>query len=319
MNQSNKKNLNASDVTLPGFFSIATAAALTTVLLWGGSSMVTKLGTQSMDGVSLGVLRVIAAGPCALVIIGIMRLRIPWHYGSRIHFCVISIMATLGTIIFTLGVQYTTAGHAVVASSATAIFTGLIEAGFRRQWPSSRWWTGITVGFFGALILISESLGLGISQATWYGDLLCMLGAFCGSFGFYLGGRMSIIYGAKTVSLWRVVFACMLLIPALIISVPSEEISEISLLGWGVIFYLAAGASVIASMTWLYALSRGGIGRMAVWQFALPIVGVTLAWIVLKEPITFLLLASIAVILIGIALVQAEKPDLNVLNGTKKR
>ena len=146
-----------------------------------------------------------------------------------------------------------------------------------------------------------------------------MLGAFCGSFGFYLGGRMSIIYGAKTVSLWSVVFACMLLIPALIISVPSEEISEISLLGWGVIFYLAAGASVIASMTWLYALSRGGIGRMAVWQFALPIVGVTLAWIVLKEPITFLLLASIAVILIGIALVQAEKPDLNVLNGTKKR
>ena len=175
MSQSNKKNLNSEDVNLPGLLSIATVAALTTVLLWGGSSMVTKLGTQSMDGFSLGILRVIAAGPCALIIIGILGLRIPWHNGSRVHFCLISIMAMLGTIIFTLGVQYTTAGHAVVASSATAIFTGLIEAGFRRQWPSSRWWTGITVGFFGAIILIAESLGLAISQATTNGDLLLSL------------------------------------------------------------------------------------------------------------------------------------------------
>ncbi|MDA0654548.1 MAG: EamA family transporter [Proteobacteria bacterium] len=57
-------------------------------------------------------------------------------------------------------------------------------------------------------------------------------------------------------------------------------------------------------MTWYYALTRGGIGRMAVWQFALPIVGITLAAAVLGEPVTWPLVASVAVILSAIALVQ---------------
>ena len=75
-------------------------------------------------------------------------------------------------------------------------------------------------------------------------------------------------------------------------------------MNWAVVFYLAAGASVIATITWYYALSRGGIGRMAVWQFALPIVGIFLATIVLDEQITVALIASVMVILSGIALVQ---------------
>ncbi len=64
------------------------------------------------------------------------------------------------------------------------------------------------------------------------------------------------------------------------------------------------GVPVFGTMTWFYALTRGGISRMAVWQFALPIVGIGLAALVLGEPVTVLLVASVAVILSGIAMVQ---------------
>ena len=290
---------------VPGILSLATAGALTTVLLWGGSSMATKLGTGTLDGATLGILRVIAAGPCALLVIIAMRLRLPWHPGCRIYFSIITLAGmALAPIIFTLGVELTTAGHAVVASSSTSIFTGLIESIARRQWPRLRWWIGTLVAFVGALILISESLGLSNSDATWQGDALCLLGAFFGSMAFYLGSRLSIQYGATSVTLWSVFFASVLLLPVLAVTETTTSLLKLNIMNWAVVFYLAAGASVIATITWYYALSRGGIGRMAVWQFALPIVGIFLATIVLDEQITVALIVSVMVILSGIALVQ---------------
>jgi drug/metabolite transporter (DMT)-like permease len=273
--------------------------------MWGGSSMATKLGTGSMDGFTLALLRIIAAGPFALLLIAIMRLRLPWHAGYRLYFIIIAVAGmTLAPLLFTLGVQFTTAGHAAVASSSTSIFTGLIEAAARRHWPRLRWWIGIAIAFSGALILIAESVGLGSTGATWQGDLLVMSAALAGSTGFYLGSRLSMQYGAPAVTLWSVVAASVLLIPVLLVSTSYTELSQLTALNWTVIFYLAAGASVIATMTWFYALTRGGISRMAVWQFALPIVGISLAALVLGEPVTVLLVASVAVILSGITMVQ---------------
>ena len=290
---------------VPGILSLATAGALTTVLLWGGSSMATKLGTGTIDGSTLGILRVIAAGPCALLVIIAMGLRLPWYPGCRIYFGIITLAGmVLAPVIFTLGVDLTTAGHAVVASSSTAIFVGLIEAVTLRKWPRLRWWIGTLVAFVGALILISESLGLSNSDATWQGDLLCLLGAFFGSIAFYLGSRLSIQYGAMSISLWSVFFASIFLLPVLLVTETSTSLLKLNIMNWAVVFYLAAGASVIATTTWYYALSRGGIGRMAVWQFALPIVGIVLATIVLDEKITVALITSVVVILSGIALVQ---------------
>ena len=299
------KKVGQEQDRVPGILSLATAGALTTVLLWGGSSMATKLGTGTIDGSTLGILRVIVAGPCALLVIIFMGLRLPWHPGSRIYFSIITFSGmALAPIIFTLGVELTTAGHAVVASSSTSIFTGLTEAIARRKWPRLRWWIGTLVAFIGALILISESLGLSNTDATWQGDILCLLGAFFGSIAFYFGSRLSKQYGATSITLWSVFFASILLLPVLLLTETSASLLKLNIMNWAVVFYLAAGASVIATITWYYALSRGGIGRMAVWQFALPIVGIFLATIVLDEQITLALIASVAVILSGIALVQ---------------
>ena len=267
--------------------------------------MATKLGTGSMDPLTLAILRVVAAGPCALIVIMFMRLRLPWYAGDRFYFSLITIVSMgAAPVIFTLGVQFTTAGHAVVASSSTSIFTGLIEAAARREWPRFRWWVGIAVAFAGALILVAESVGLGSTGATWQGDLLVITAGFLGSIGFYLGSRLSLRYGAPAVTLWSVVVASILWSPVLLIASSFAELSQLTVLSWSVVLYLAAGASVVATMTWYYALSRGGISRMAVWQFALPIVGIALAAIVLGEPITLPLVASVAVIFSGIALVQ---------------
>ncbi|MDA0786491.1 MAG: DMT family transporter, partial [Proteobacteria bacterium] len=75
-------------------------------------------------------------------------------------------------------------------------------------------------------------------------------------------------------------------------------------LGWTAIIYLSLGSTIIAYITWIFALSRGGIRRMSVWQFALPIVGVAGSAIFLGEPLTPLLVTATVIILFGVGLVQ---------------
>ena len=104
--------------------------------------------------------------------------------------------------------------------------------------------------------------------------------------------------------MWSVVISGIILLPVLYLRTTPADFLAITPVGWASILYLSAGSSIIAYMTWFYALSRGGIGRMSVWQFALPIVGIVLASVFLQEALTPLLVVATVVILLGVGLVQ---------------
>jgi drug/metabolite transporter (DMT)-like permease len=287
------------------FLSVATLAALVTVFVWGGSPLVTKLGTASVDGFTLALLRTIASIPFAVFVIVVMRLALPWQGRDKIDIIAVSITGLIGfPVLFTLGVAHTTAGHAAVAAAATPIFAGLMDAAVNRRWPSVRWWTGISVAFLGAVILIWEAVGLEASGASWQGDLLVIGGGFSAAVSFIFGGRLTPRFGAPAVTMWSVVISGIILLPVLYLRTTPADFLAITPVGWAAILYLSAGSSIIAYMTWFYALSRGGIGRMSVWQFALPIVGIVLASVFLQEALTPLLVAATVVILLGVGLVQ---------------
>lgn len=287
------------------FVSLATAGALFTILVWGGSPTVTKLGVRSIDSFTLAISRTVGAVPFALLIIALMRLRLPWHGSDKFALLGVAITGLIGfPVLFTLGVAHTTAGHAVVAQTATPIFAGLMEAAVNRRWPAVRWWIGISVSFAGVLVLIAETVGLGSTGATWQGDLLVIGGAFSAALSFFFGARLTPRFGAPAVTLWSVVAGGIILLPVLASRLEPAEIAAVDPIGWVALLYLSAGSTIAAYLTWFYALSRGGIGRMSVWHFTLPVVGVSLAAAVLGEPLTAPLVASTVIILVGVGLVQ---------------
>jgi drug/metabolite transporter (DMT)-like permease len=290
-----------------GFFSLATAAAIAAVFIWGGSPLVTKIATRSTDEFTLALLRTIASVPFALVVIVAMRLRLPWRGRDTFDTLGVAVTGLIGfPVLFTLGVAHTTAGHAAVASAATPVFAGLMVAAINRRWPAKSWWLGISVAFFGAIVLIWESIGIQSVGASWQGDLLVMGGAFSAALSFQFGARLTPRYGAPAVTMWSVIIAGILLLPVLWFYAEPEEILQVAPAGWAAIAYLAAGSSIIAYMAWFYALSRGGIARISMWHFALPVVGIAAAAIFLGEPLTPLLLIATVVILLGVGLVQCR-------------
>lgn len=288
-----------------GFFSLATAGAVFTVFVWGGTPTITKFGAESVDVLSLALLRTVVSLPLALLIIIPMRLALPWRGVDKWLLLGVAIPGVVGfPVLFTLGVGLTTAGHAAVVAAATPVFVGLLETAVSRRLPPLRWWIGVTIAFAGAVILIAEAIGLDSAGATWQGDLLAAAGGFSAALSFVLSARLTPRYGPSAVTLWGVVIAALVQLPFVVVRMDGADWAAVETMGWVAIVYLSLGSTIVAYLTWIYALSRGGVRRMSVWQFALPIVGVALAAIFLGEPLTPLLVAATVIILFGVGLVQ---------------
>lgn len=296
---------SSSPPAAAGFFSLATAGALVTVFVWGGTPIITKFGVESVDVLSLALLRTVMSLPFAILILAALRCPLPWTGSDKWLVLAFGVFGVIGfPILFTLGVGQTSAGHAAVVTAATPVFVGLLEAIVSRKLPSLRWWVGVSVAFIGAVILIAESVGLDSAGVTWQGDLLAASGGFSAAMSFVIGARLTPRYGAIGVTMWSVVIASAIQLPFVIARMDGAAWAAVEPLGWTAIIYLSLGSTIVAYITWIFALSRGGIGRMSVWQFALPVVGVAGAAIFLSEPLTPLLVAATVVILFGVGLVQ---------------
>ena len=288
-----------------GFFSLATAGALVTVFTWGGTPIITKFGAVSLDVLSLALLRTVAALPLAALILAILRCPLPWQGKDKWLILAFGVTGVVGfPVLFTLGVGMTSAGHAAVVTAATPVFVGFLDALVSRRLPPPRWWIGVSVAFVGAVFLIAETVGLDSVEATWQGDLLAAAGGFSAAAGFVIGARLTPRYGPVGVTMWSVVIAGLVQLPFVVARMDAAAWAAVEPLGWTAIIYLSAGSTIVAYITWIFALSRGGVGRMSVWQFAMPIVGVAGATIFLGESLTPLLVAATVIILFGVGLVQ---------------
>ena len=288
-----------------GFFSLATAGAVLTVLVWGGTPIITKFGAMSVDVLSLALLRTVAALPLAVLILAVLRCPLPWYGRDKWLILALGVIGLIGfPVLFTLGVGLTSAGHAAVIAAATPVFAGLLDALVNRRFPPPRWWLGVSVAFVGVVILIAEAIGLNSVDASWQGDLLCASGGLSAAMSFVVGARLTPRYGSIGVTMWSVLVGAAIQLPFVILRMDAAAWAAIEPLGWTAIIYLSAGSTVLAYITWIFALTRGGIGRMSVWQFGLPVVGVAGAAVFLAEPLTPMLVAATVVILFGVALVQ---------------
>lgn len=257
------------------------------------------------EGVAVGALRAIVAAPLALFAIFVWRLPLPWR-GNDKWLLIISGTGGLAVfpILFSWGVQLTTAGHAAAGTASGAVMAGVLSALISRRWPSLYWWIGITVGFAGALLLIWEAVGLDVEGVTWQGDILVFAGMFAGVVGYIAGARLTRRASATAVTMWSVVVAAILLWPFLAWQSSFAALAAIDIAGWTAICALAWGTTIGAYILWNRALADGGVARIGSLQLLQPGVGISVAPLFLGEPFTLPLALATATTLVGVVLVQ---------------
>ena len=125
--------------TTPGRQSIVLLAAYGAVVLWGATPLATKVAVADLDPLAVGMLRTLLAGIAALPLILFGRVTPPKSGRGRAYLAVSALGGfVVFPLLFSFGLELTSAGHAALLLGVLPVLTGLIAALLDRRLPGGR-------------------------------------------------------------------------------------------------------------------------------------------------------------------------------------
>ena len=254
------------------------------MLVWGATPILTRIALEDLAPLVVATLRTIVAGALAVPLLVHLRQPFPRAATSR---RLLAVSAAAGFVIFpvvyTVGQQRTSGLHGVMILAALPIFTGTYASLVARRRPRRAWLLGSAVALVGEVVLIGARGGGG-GDATLVGDLIVLAAALVVSAG-YVAGAMLPPRGVSSAAAtyWGVGLGALVLTPLALGLFAADGVPEAGPAAWGAVLFLAAVTSIAGYVGWYWALSRGGIQRIATLQFLQPLSGFVLAVLVLGE------------------------------------
>ena len=269
-------------------------SALATVVVWGASPVATKIAAFEFPSAFVGVARICAGGVLALILALGLRIPLPKTREQKILLGISGFSGFVGfPVVFAVGMGLTSGVHGSMIIAFSPVFTGAFAHIWDRSWPKRIWWLGCAVALIGEAVIVSHRDAAAAGDGQLLGDALVAISAAIVSIGYVAGGRLQQTgYPAQGATYWGVVLGTILLLPFLPLSARGADFAAVSAFGWAGLFYMAFASSVLGYVTWYWALGRGGIAKVGLFQFLQPIVAVLLSHLILHEDLSFWLLAG---------------------------
>lgn len=287
--------------------------ALTAAIAWGWAYPLIKLGfaefgiTQSMTGSKMlfAGIRFALSGLIVLTIAAITRRKFqvskPTNWGYILAFALLN--TTLHYTFFYIGMSYSEGARAAIFNSLGTFMLVLLACLF---FKSDRLTTpkilGCIIGITGILIL---NVGKGESgQFSFMGDGMIMLNALCSAFAGLmtrgLSRRVDIFVGTG----YSLFFGgILLIIPSLLIQGTLPHITANGL----IILGLLIGISTLGFMLYNKLISCNPVGKVAIFNSLIPIVGAITSCLCLGEPFYTKYLVAALLATCGIYIINKGK------------
>jgi drug/metabolite transporter (DMT)-like permease len=267
-------------------------------LIWGSSFFNIKIATYSYDPITLALVRVIFASIPLLILCKISGIKIEafsknWRWYALIGLCNIAIPFVL----IAMGTAKINSYLAAILMSTTPLSGSILAHFFTKDEKLSFFKSlGVLIGFSGIVLLFFDKII--INSENYIYVLITILGStfYC------IGGLLTLKLKNKinenvttSTSLWSVIF----LFPfSLIIETPWESnptlASTLSLLYLGVI------ATGLAWLIRFRILTVNGLVFQTQVAYLIPIFGIIFGYFLMDEIITWKVIVSLVVILLGI-------------------
>ncbi len=279
----------------------AAGLAILTATLWGGNQVAIKAGLEAMPPIAMAVAR-FALG------LGVVFVAARWSQTAVTHvkgqwrgLVGLSLLFTAQILLLNIGTQHTTASRSIVLISAYPFFTAvsahLLIPGDRL---SLRQVMGMMLAFGGIITLFAGSLSF--TDTTWLlGDAL-VLGS-----GMLLGLRQVVIkrlvhdLHPYQVLFWQAALGLPFFIGLSAVFESPGDIIWTQRAVLGVLYQglvVAGGCFIIL----VFLLSKHPASRLGVFGFITPVVGVLLSTWVMDEPVSMVVVTSMALVAIGTTL-----------------
>ena len=278
-------------------------------IVWGTTYLFIRIALDTIPPLLLTGSRFTVAGLIMLLIAKLRGETIPRDMRTLANLTLIGfLMVGVGNLAVVWAEQWVPSGLAALLVATAPFWMAIIEA-FRSggERLDLRSGLGMLIGFVGVAMLVTPR-GAGGTWSLYFllGAIAIQIGGICWQLGSAHGK-----YNLRHVPLLASA-ALQMLSGGIIVTIAGFLIGEgprfvLTPRTFGALLYLTIFGSIIAYSAYVFALAHMRTTHTSLYAYVNPVVAVFLGWLILDEPLTWVSIVAMIVILAGVALVQTSK------------
>ncbi|TGE37495.1 DMT family transporter [Desulfosporosinus fructosivorans] len=279
------------------------------VLVWGANYTVGKWGMVGFDPLTFNVVRFIGATPLLFLLLYVLEKNLRIQLKDCWELAMLGLIGiTIYQTLFMASVKYATATNASLMLAISPVFTAIFAylAGQERLGPKGRLGSALSlVGVVFVLLFGTNKLALGWDVLR--GDLIAILASSVWGLYPVLAKRMLSKYSALKTMTYASLFGTIFFLIIGGKGVLAITWSEITFAEWGSMLYSIVLVTAFGLVVWYHAISRIGANRVMPYMYAVPVVAVITAAIILREQVHLMQGIGAVVIFLGIGMIRKDK------------
>jgi drug/metabolite transporter (DMT)-like permease len=268
------------------------------VVVWAVNFVAAKIGLRYLPAVTMASFRVVIAG-LSMVPGYLICSRLPGFADARRarlqgftgrDLWTFSYLGFFGVVVnqmcFTMGLRYTSVGHAAVIVGMGPIYTLVLAVLFRLERATWHKVIGMAIAFSGVAVLASEN-GISPRSPSLLGDAITMTGSIGFATYAVLGKRVAGKYDALTMAAFNHFAGAIIIFPVALHQAlalgPFSRWHAIPWQGWMAVLYMAMFSSAMAYLLYFWLLRYLEVSELSAFTYLLPVLAVILGILWLGE------------------------------------
>ena len=277
-------------------------------LIWASAFFNIKIATESFGPITIAFLRVFFGSIPVLILCFYKKITIEAFSKDWYWFMLIGLInLVIPFFLIAYGVKSVQSNLAAILMSTTPLSSTILGHFYTNDEKFNFVKTiGILIGFAGIVYLFSDNIL--IDENNFLSAILILLGSTC----YVIGGVLTLKISKKrneNVTGSILIWATLILLPlTCIIELPSQKIPSLN--SSVSVIYLGVVPTGIAWLLRFRILKKNGLIFQSQVSYLIPIFGIILGYLFLKELITYKVLISLIAVVIGIYFVRKADSKL---------
>ena len=287
----------------------AYAAFAAICIIWGTTFAAIRVAIETIPTLLVGAVRFLIAGLLLLLIVRLKGARFP--KGAREWRDQVTagvLMAGAANTLVVYAEHELTSGLAALLAATIPIWMAAMEAILGLSALTPRKIVGLVLGFGGVALLVAPAIGRVETSVGFFLAVGAMqLNAICWNGGTLIARRHRAHTDPMAAAVVQMLAGGAAVAVVALAAGERPNLDMFSVRSSLAVLYLAVLGSVVAYTAYNYAQTKLSAGKVSSYAYVNPAIAVLTGALLLREPVTLRMIASMGIILAGVALIQIDR------------